>query len=108
METELLLAYGRSLSIAERLNRRTSGMGRFYLRMRDVGLTSVHSPGWSVVMENPSNWGNVRRLINHAIEKHNFETHQGILGERSLVSTIYEELCKAGYLVSEEDDAEKR
>jgi hypothetical protein len=42
METELLLAYGRSLNIAKRLNRRMSGMGR----IRDAGLTSAHSPGW--------------------------------------------------------------
>ena len=55
-------------------------------------------------MENPSKWGKVRRRIHHAIEKYEFDRHQGILGERSLVSTIYEELRLAGYVVGDEPE----
>ena len=48
-------------------------------------------------MENPSNWGKVRRAIDRAIEKNKLEGEDGRLG-RSVVSTIYDELHASGYV----------
>ena len=54
-------------------------------------------------MENPSNWGKVRRTIDRAIEKNKLEGEDGRLG-RSLVSTIYDELHASGYIAEDEPD----
>ena len=55
-------------------------------------------------MENPLDWGKVRRAINHAIEKQRLETEQGIRGT-SLVTVIYEELEARGFVVADEPES---
>src|SRR5204862_5941147 len=69
----------------------------------DGPLGFAHSYLGVAIMENPSNWGKVRRTIDRAIEKNKLEGEDGRLG-RSLVSTIYDELHASGYIAEDEPD----